>query len=110
MEHLDNRSHTPGSHFGNLAVVSFLLVQVLDGAFTYLGVRTWGPGIEGNPLISSAVAVAGLGVGLSATKLVAMALGIALHLRRVHSLLALLTALYVAAAIVPWTALFLSQP
>jgi hypothetical protein len=41
-------------------------------------------------------------------KLVAVAFGIALHLRRVHNVVALLTAIYVAAAILPWTALFAS--
>jgi len=30
-----------------------------------------------------------------------------LHLRRVHNLVALLTAIYFAAAVLPWTALFL---
>jgi hypothetical protein len=40
---------------------------------------------------------------------VAVSLGIALHLRRVHNVVALLTAIYLAAAILPWTALFLSN-
>jgi len=93
--------------FGNAAVIGFLLVQCLDGIFTYLGVSMWGPGIEANPLVSSAVAVAGLGVGLAGTKLVAAGFGILLHLRGVHGLVALLTAVYVALAIVPWTAVFL---
>lgn len=96
-----------GSRFGDIVVLGFLFVQGLDGAFTYLGVRIWGPGIEANPLISSAVSLAGLGVGLTSAKLVAIGLGIALHLRRVHNLVALLTAIYFAAAILPWTAIFL---
>ena len=96
------------SLFGDIVVLGFLAVQCLDGIFTYLGVRMWGVNIEANPLISSAVSVAGLGAGLVATKLVATGLGIALHVRRVHTVLALLTAIYIAAAILPWTALFLS--
>jgi len=51
----------PDSLFGDIAVVGFLLVQVLDGMFTYLGVTIWGLHIEANPLISSAVEYAGLG-------------------------------------------------
>jgi len=43
---------TPDSLFGDVAVVGFLLVQVLDGMFTYLGVTIWGLHIEANPLIS----------------------------------------------------------
>ncbi|HEX4346646.1 MAG TPA: DUF5658 family protein [Vicinamibacterales bacterium] len=94
--------------FGDIAVVTFLCVQFLDGAFTYFGVRIWGPAIEGNPLISSAVAFAGLGLGLAGTKLVAIAFGMVLHLKRIHTLIALLTAFYLCVAILPWAILFLS--
>jgi hypothetical protein len=97
------------SVFGDLAVLGFLLVQCLDGVFTYLGVQTWGPGIEANPLISLAVSVAGLGLGLAGAKLMAVGFGILLHLLRIHLIVALLTAIYVAVAILPWTALFLTQ-
>jgi hypothetical protein len=97
------------SLFGDLVVLGFLLVQFLDGVFTYLGVIIWGPGIEANPLVSLAVAAVGLGTGLAVTKLVAIGFGIVLHLHRVHNLVALLTAIYVAAAILPWTALFLTH-
>jgi Domain of unknown function (DUF5658) len=109
MTHLYKRWDTPQCLFGDVAVLGFLVVQCLDGAFTYLGVKMWGLGIEANPLVSSAVAVAGLGFGLAGAKLVAMGFGILLHLCRVHTLVALLTAIYVAAAIIPWTALFLTQ-
>jgi hypothetical protein len=100
--------NAPDSRFGNLVVLGFLCVQCLDGVFTYLGIRTWGLGIEGNPIISSAVAHAGLGAGLAGTKLVAVAFGIVLHLRRIHGLVALLTAFYVAVAILPWVILLLN--
>lgn len=93
--------------FGDLAVLSFLLVQALDGVLTYIGIAWRGPGIEANPLVSSAVAYAGVGAGLTATKLVAAGCGILLHLRRIHHVVAFLIAIYVAAAILPWTAIFL---
>lgn len=108
MEHPYEPCNAPDSRFGNLVVLGFLCVQCLDGVFTYLGMRIWGPGIEGNPIISSAVAYAGLGAGLAGTKLIAVAFGIVLHLRRIHSLVALLTAFYVAAAILPWAILLLN--
>ncbi|MCU1383934.1 MAG: hypothetical protein JWL71_2631 [Acidobacteria bacterium] len=95
------------SRFGDLAVVAFLLMQCLDGVFTYLGIRIWGPAIEANPLISSAMAAAGVVAALGAAKGVAIGFGMLLHLHRVHSLVALLTAIYFAVAILPWTALFL---
>ena len=99
----------PKSRFGDLMVVGFVLMQCLDAVFTYLGVQTWGPGIEANPLISLAVGVAGLGLGLAGAKLMAVGFGILLHLLRIHLIVALLTAIYVAVAILPWTALFLTR-
>jgi uncharacterized protein DUF5658 len=109
MARLYKQWDTP-SVFGDVIVVGFMVVQCLDGVLTYLGVTIWGLGIEANPLISSAVSAAGLGVGLFTAKLVAVAFGILLHLRRVHSLVALLTLIYLGIAILPWTALFLTLP
>ena len=86
-----------------------MLAQGLDGMFTYVGVQFWGPDIEANPIVSSTVRLVGLGAGLTAVKLVAVGFGMALHLRRVHNVVALLTAIYFVAAILPWTALFLSN-
>ena len=99
----------PRSRFGDLMVVGFLLMQCLDASFTYHGVAIWGPSIEANPLISSAIAAAGLLAGLGGAKLLAIGFGMLLHLRRVHNLVALLTAVYFAVAILPWTALFLTN-
>jgi uncharacterized protein DUF5658 len=96
------------SRFGDVAVVTFMVVQALDGILTYLGVHIWGPSVEANPLISSAVSFAGVGTGVAVAKLLAVGLGMVLHLRRVHGVVALLTAFYVAVAIVPWAVLFLS--
>jgi len=106
MSRLSRRWNT-GSTFGDLTVLGFVLVQCLDGIFTYLGVKMWGPGIEANPIVSSAMSFAGLGVGLASAKLIAVGFGIVLHLRRTHMIVAILTAFYFAAAIVPWTTLFL---
>lgn len=103
------RWETPKSLFGDLVVVSFLVVQYLDGVFTYLGLRIWGPGIEANPIISSAITAGGVVIGLGGAKAVAMAFGILLHLRGVHMLVLVLTAIYFTVAIVPWTALFLAN-
>jgi hypothetical protein len=107
-----NLSMTAGtpdnSRFGDIAVVTFMVVQALDGVLTYLGVHIWGPSVEANPLISSAVSFAGVGTGVAMAKLFAVGLGMVLHLRRVHGVVALLTAFYLAVAIVPWAMLFLS--
>jgi hypothetical protein len=106
---LYKRWDAPKSMFGDLMVVGFVLMQCLDGVFTYLGVGIWGAGIEANPLISSVMGVAGLAGGLAGAKLMAIGFGMLLHLRRVHNLVALLTVIYLAAAILPWAALFLTN-
>lgn len=100
-----NRSTASG--FGDLAVIAFLLVQALDGVLTYVGLVTLGSHMEGNPVIASLMVAFGMGPGLAGAKLVAGTLGIALHLTGVHRLVAVLTAIYLAAAILPWTALLL---
>lgn len=109
MKRILTRWEEPNGRFGDLIVVSFLVVQYLDGVFTYLGVRMWGPGIEANPIVSSAMTVGGLAIGLGGAKAVAIGFGILLHLRGVHKLIAILTAIYFTAAILPWTALFLAN-
>jgi hypothetical protein len=109
MAGLVRRWEAPRSRFGDVIVVAFLLMQCLDGVFTYLGVRIWGPGIEANPLISSAMSLGGVAGGLGAAKAIAITFGCILHLRRVHNVVALLTAIYFTAAILPWTALFLTN-
>ncbi|PYR00732.1 MAG: hypothetical protein DMF97_09005 [Acidobacteria bacterium] len=109
MGYLYKRWDTPRSTFGDFVVVGFLIVQCLDGVLTYLGVSIWGPDIEANPLISSAMALAGPIPGLAGAKLVAIGFGIILHLRRVHNIVALLTLVYLTVAILPWAALFLTR-
>ena len=99
----------PRSRFGDLMVVGFLSMQCLDAVFTYLGVRMWGLAIEANPLISSAMAAGGVVAGLGAAKGIAIGFGMMLHIHRVHTLVALLTAIYFTVAILPWTALFLTN-
>ena len=93
------------SRFGDAMLVLFLLAQCLDGVFTYVGVMTFGLGIEANPLITALMVYFGEGVALLGAKCVASALGIMLHLRQVHGAVAALAAFYVAVAIVPWTAI-----
>jgi hypothetical protein len=88
-------------------VVTFMVMQCLDGVFTYMGVRMWGPTIEANPLVSSAMNAAGVAAGLGGAKMMAIGFGMLLHLRRVHNVVALLSAIYFAVAILPWAALFL---
>ena len=70
---------------------------------TYLGVQTFGRSIEANPLLAWLMGAVGDGPALAAAKTAAATFGALLHLTAVHRILALLTGIYLAAAIVPWT-------
>lgn len=96
-------SSTQRPIFGDVALVVFLIAQVLDGVLTYVGVGMFGPQLEGNPLIAWLMAELGHGPGLAAAKLTASVFGIVLHISAVHKAVAVLAAFYVAVAIVPWT-------
>ncbi len=93
------------SLFGDVVLVLFLLAQCFDGVFTYVGVASFGLGIEANPIVATLMAHLGYATGLLSAKAVASALGIVLHLLQVHNAVALLALFYLAAAIVPWTLL-----
>jgi hypothetical protein len=87
--------------FGDVVLVLFLCMQLLDGVLTYLGVAVSGVS-EGNPLIARAMDQIGVGPGLTVAKIVAVASAAVLHLLQFHWLLAGLTALYLVLAVLPW--------
>ncbi len=95
--------------FGNCAILAFLVVQALDGMLTYVGLVTFGPTVEGNPLLSWLMGFMGAAPALAGAKAAASAFGIVLHLTAVHRTVALLAVLYVSAAIVPWVELLFWQ-
>jgi hypothetical protein len=91
--------------FGDLMIIAFLATQAADGVFTYVGISTMGVWVEGNPMVSTLMTVFGQAAALTIVKLLSSSLGVMLHVTGVHRVVALLTCLYLAAAIVPWTAL-----
>jgi Domain of unknown function (DUF5658) len=93
------------SLFGDISIILFLLAQCFDGIFTYIGVLSFGAGIEANPIITALMSAFGDGPAVTGAKMVAGALGICLHVREVHGAVALLAVFYMAVAIVPWTAI-----
>jgi hypothetical protein len=90
------------SVFGDVALVVFLIAQALDGVLTYVGVSTYGRGMEGNPALLWLMAAVGQGPALAMAKTLAGGFGIALHLNAGHRIIAVLTIFYIAAAVVPW--------
>ena len=47
--------------FGDVAILAFLFAQCFDGIFTYVGVSTFGLGVEANPLIAGLMATLEIG-------------------------------------------------
>ena len=90
------------SIFGDVVLLVFLLAQCFDGVFTYVGVVSFGVGIEANPIIAAMMAHMGHGVALMGAKAVAGLLGICLHVRQVHSAVAALALFYLTVAVIPW--------
>lgn len=90
------------SLFGDVVLVAFLLAQVLDGAFTYVGVTSFGMSMEANPVIAVLMTHLGHGTALMTAKLLAASLGIGLHLNGTHAAVAVLAVFYVAVAVLPW--------
>jgi hypothetical protein len=74
----------------------------LDGVFTYVGVVTFGTQIEANPIIGVMMLHLGHGSALMVAKSLSAFLGIALHVRRIHSAVAALACFYLTFAILPW--------
>src|SRR5258706_15358152 len=97
---------TRRSLFGKGVLLVFILTQVADGLFTYLGIKTFGAAIEANPLVAWYVAVYGAGIAVVGAKGFAVACGIALHMRAMHRTIGALTLVYVTAALWPWSVVF----
>ena len=82
--------------------LAFVAVQVLDGVLTYIGVRTFGLGIEANPLVAWYAGAFGPAAGLAAAKLFAIACASVLFATARHRTVAVLTMVYLVFAIMPW--------
>lgn len=87
----------------------FAVVQIADAVFTLSGVRRFGPSVEANPVLAFYMATWGVGVTLVGAKSIAMALAVTLAARSYDVALTVLTFIYLAAAIFPWTWLFLMR-
>lgn len=91
---------TPGP--GDFVWLAFVVVQVLDGVMSYIGVRTFGPWIEANPIVGFYAEALGPALGFTGAKLFAVGCGTVLSMMARHGTLAVLTAVYVVFAVAPW--------
>jgi Domain of unknown function (DUF5658) len=90
------------SQFANVIWIAFVLTQIFDGLLTYIGISTLGPTVEANPVLSWYIAATGVTLAVIGAKLFALGCGAVLHLLARHGCIAVLTGLYLAAALWPW--------
>jgi hypothetical protein len=96
--------------FSRLVLLIFLAAQAFDGVFTYVAVNAVGLHAESNHILVFWMTLLGPGVALLIAKTVAMAAGTFVYQRGLHTLLAVLTAVYAAVAIGPWLYVYTSWP
>ena len=95
-----------GGMFGRITLAVFVICQASDGLLTYFAVQIFGHSIEGNPLLVTWMSIAGAGPTILVAKLGAVACGLVLYIHGTHRALAVLTAIYLCVAVVPWLYLF----
>lgn len=87
---------------GDFVWLAFVVVQVLDGVMSYIGVRTFGLWIEANPIVGFYAETLGPALGFLGAKAFAVGCGTVLSLMARHGTLLALTAMYVVFAVGPW--------
>jgi len=87
---------------GDVAFGLFAIMQLLDGVFTYIGIVSFGPGIEANPLLAWYVAAFGATTALIGAKLVALGCGAVLYATAMHRTIGALVVVYGVGALAPW--------
>lgn len=105
---LERPSHMP------LITSALVILQVLDGALTYSGMRTFGLAAEGNPLLRGLMNTMGILPGIALMKMVCIAIVLALcaQAHRISWLPAALTCIagiYTVAAVLPWSWLLVTE-
>ena len=97
----------PRSLFGIGALVAFVIAQLCDGLITYIGVHTFGQGIEANPILSWYMVAFGAGAALFAAKGLAIACAVLLYRFAHYRTIGALTLFYYALAVQPWVSLLI---
>ena len=88
-------------------MIAFVIAQLCDGVFTYVGVRTFGLDIEANPIISWYIETLGVATALMAAKGLAIACATLLYQFAHYRTIGALTVMYFTMAIHPWVRLLM---
>jgi uncharacterized membrane protein len=99
----------PRSLFGVGMLIAFVFAQLCDGVLTYIGVHTFGLGIEANPIVSWYIGALGAGMALLAAKGLAIACAVLLYRFAHYRTIGVLTVMYLTMAVQPWVSLLLAN-
>jgi len=99
---MNQRSMSEQRTIGDIALTSFILLQLVDWIATYRGLTVFGTSIEANPLLRFLMERYDIILVLTAFKIFAALAGSFLHFVNRHSVVAALTVLYALFAIIPW--------
>jgi len=80
----------------------FIVLQIADGLITFSAVQIFGTGAEGNPILSTWIAIAGPAATLLAAKSIACGLALVLYGAGRFKTLIALTGVLLVCAIGPW--------
>ena len=89
-----------------IVIATFLIAQICDGLLTYTAVQLFGASAEGNPIITTWMALVGPEPAIVGAKVLASVCGVILYGLGVHRALLALTVFYGVAAVAPWLAVF----
>jgi Domain of unknown function (DUF5658) len=99
----------PRSLFGLGMLIAFIIAQICDGVLTYIGLHTFGPDIEANPIVSWYIGALGAGMALLAAKSLAIACAVLLYRFAHYRTIGALTIMYLTLAVQPWVSLLLAH-
>ncbi len=88
--------------WGNIAVICFIIAQLVDWFLTYQGITLFGTEAEANPILRFLMERYDIVLSLTGAKLAATAAGGLLHLFNRHYEVAIVTIVYAGFAITPW--------
>lgn len=94
---------SPAQERAAWVLILFAAIQVFDGVMTAAGAAQYGSSIEANPLLAFLFGVVGTAATLVGVKLFAIGCATLLHVLAKPRALAILTVVYVFAALLPWT-------
>lgn len=96
--------------FGRLTLTLFVVLQAADGLITFGAVQIFGSAAEGNPILATWIQLAGPGVTLLGAKAIACGGAVLLHATGYWRIVAALTSLQLAGAVLPWLAVLATFP